>query len=98
MTPIPEEKLDTPCRIGVAEPVALRELVRRYVAHCEDVVAQLLMQGDGAGIGGRAILPAPQEVDGAPLLALMAGIFHAFFSMSVPTTPSRVTWPFSTTM
>jgi Clp amino terminal domain, pathogenicity island component len=39
---IPEDKLDTPCRIGIAEPIPLQELVRRYVAHCEDVVAQLL--------------------------------------------------------
>jgi len=42
---IPEEKLDTPCRIGIAEPIPLQELVRRYVAHCEDIVAQLLMRG-----------------------------------------------------
>jgi hypothetical protein len=39
---IPEDKLDTRCRIGIAEPIPLQELVRRYVAHCEDVVAQLL--------------------------------------------------------
>ncbi|HXM44842.1 MAG TPA: Clp protease N-terminal domain-containing protein [Bryobacteraceae bacterium] len=42
---IPAEKLDTLCRIGVAEPIPLQELVHRYVAHCEDVVAQLLMRG-----------------------------------------------------
>jgi hypothetical protein len=42
---IPEEKMDTPCRIGIAEPIPLRELVRRYVAHCEDVLGQLLMRG-----------------------------------------------------
>src|ERR1019366_5558765 len=30
---IPEEKMDTPCRIGIAEPIPLQELVRRYVAH-----------------------------------------------------------------
>jgi hypothetical protein len=41
---IPEEKLDTPCRIGIAEPIPLQELVRRYVAHCEDIVAQLAMR------------------------------------------------------
>jgi hypothetical protein len=39
---IPEERLDTRCRIGIAEPIPLQELVRRYVAHCQDVVAQLL--------------------------------------------------------
>lgn len=42
---IPQEKLDTPCRIGIAEPIPLQELVSRYVAHCEDVVAQLLTRG-----------------------------------------------------
>jgi hypothetical protein len=42
---IPEEKMDMPCLIGIAEPIPLRELVLRYVAHCEDVVAQLLMRG-----------------------------------------------------
>ena len=34
---IPEEKMDTPCRIGIADPIPLQELVRRYVAHCEDI-------------------------------------------------------------
>jgi hypothetical protein len=38
---IPEAKLDTPCRIGDAEPIPLQELVRRYVAHCGDVMALL---------------------------------------------------------
>jgi hypothetical protein len=42
---IPAEKIDTPCRIGVAESIPLQELVRRYVAHCEDVVGQLLKRG-----------------------------------------------------
>jgi hypothetical protein len=42
---IPEEKLDVQCRIGIAEPIPLQELVRRYVAHCEDIVAQLRMRG-----------------------------------------------------
>ena len=45
ITRIPEEKMDTPCRIGIADPIPLQELVRRYVAHCGDVVAQLLMRG-----------------------------------------------------
>jgi ATP-dependent Clp protease ATP-binding subunit ClpA len=39
---IPEAKIDTPCRIGIAEPIPLQELVRRYVAHCDDIVGQLL--------------------------------------------------------
>ena len=42
---IPDAKLDTPCRIGIAEPIPLQELMRRYVAHCEDILAQLLMRG-----------------------------------------------------
>jgi hypothetical protein len=42
---IPEDKLDVPCRIGIAQPIPLRELVNRYVAHCEDIVGQLLMLG-----------------------------------------------------
>lgn len=42
---IPKEKLDTPCRIGVAEPIPLQELARRYVAHCEDIIGQLLIHG-----------------------------------------------------
>jgi Clp amino terminal domain, pathogenicity island component len=41
---IPEEKLTIPCQIGVADPIPLRELVRRYVSHCEDIVGQLLMR------------------------------------------------------
>jgi hypothetical protein len=42
---IPAEKIDTPCRIGVAEPIPLQEVVRRYVAHVEDVVGQLIVRG-----------------------------------------------------
>ncbi len=42
---IPEDKLDVPCRIGIAQPIPLRELVARYVAHCDDIVGQLLMRG-----------------------------------------------------
>jgi len=42
---VPQEKIDTPCRIGVAESIPLHELVRRYVAHYEDIVTQLLMRG-----------------------------------------------------
>jgi len=45
ITRIPEEQLNIPCRIGIADPIPLQELVRRYVAHCEDIVAQLLMRG-----------------------------------------------------
>jgi hypothetical protein len=39
---IPEEKLDTPCRIGIDEPIPLSELIDRYVDHCDDVLGQIL--------------------------------------------------------
>jgi len=38
---IPEEKLQLPCRIGVAEPVPLAKLVEAYVEHCQDLVEQM---------------------------------------------------------
>ncbi|MBZ5575508.1 MAG: hypothetical protein LAP40_02985 [Acidobacteriia bacterium] len=44
---IPEEKLKTPCRIGVASPVPLGDLIAGYVDHCEDVVGQLLARRPG---------------------------------------------------
>jgi hypothetical protein len=39
---IPEDKLKIPCRVGIAEPIPLSELIARYVAHCDDVVGQIL--------------------------------------------------------
>lgn len=39
---IPEDKLSTPCHIGIEAPIALSGLIARYVAHCEDVVGQIL--------------------------------------------------------
>jgi hypothetical protein len=39
---IPEEKLNTPCQIGIAEPIPLAALVADYVEHCQDVVGQIL--------------------------------------------------------
>lgn len=42
LTTIPEEKLDTPCVIGNAPPVSLLQLVAAYVAHCEDMMKQIL--------------------------------------------------------
>lgn len=42
---IPQDKVHTPCRIGDAAAIPLRELIERYVAHCEDIVGQLLMRG-----------------------------------------------------
>jgi hypothetical protein len=42
---IPEEKVNTPCRIGIAEPVPLTTLITRYLEHCEDIVGQILTEG-----------------------------------------------------
>jgi hypothetical protein len=39
---IPEDKLKIPCRIGITGPIPLSELIARYVAHCDDVVGQIL--------------------------------------------------------
>ncbi|HYL34519.1 MAG TPA: Clp protease N-terminal domain-containing protein [Bryobacteraceae bacterium] len=40
----PETKLNTPCRIGIADPIPLSDLIARYIAHCEDIVGQILAQ------------------------------------------------------
>ncbi|MGA2183076.1 MAG: DinB family protein, partial [Bryobacteraceae bacterium] len=42
---IPEEKLNLPCRIGIAEPIPLERLVANYLDHLEDVLGQILMRG-----------------------------------------------------
>lgn len=42
LSQIPEEKVNMPCRIGIAEPVPLLELVQRYIQTCEDILGQLL--------------------------------------------------------
>jgi hypothetical protein len=39
---IPEEKVNTACRIGIEEPIPLSELIARYIKHCEDIVGQIL--------------------------------------------------------
>ncbi len=39
---MPEDKLKLPCRIGVAEPITLAELVAAYVEHCEDIAGQIV--------------------------------------------------------
>ena len=39
---IPEDKLAVECRIGIADPISLAQLVEAYVAHCEDLVGQIL--------------------------------------------------------
>jgi hypothetical protein len=42
---IPEEKLNLPCRIGIAEPIPLERLAANYLAHLEDVLGQILTRG-----------------------------------------------------
>ena len=39
---IPEDRLKISCRVGIAEPIPLSELIANYIAHCEDVVGQIL--------------------------------------------------------
>lgn len=39
---IPEAKLDTPCRMGIAAPVPLSQLIERYMEHCERMVGEIL--------------------------------------------------------
>jgi hypothetical protein len=42
---IPEEKLNLPCRIGIAEPIPLERLAANYLHHLEDVLGQILTRG-----------------------------------------------------
>ena len=42
MASIPEEKLNTVCRIGIGEPISLATLIERYVAYSEDWIGQIL--------------------------------------------------------
>ena len=39
---VPEEKVNTACRIGIEEPQTLRSLIDRYVAESEDLMGQIL--------------------------------------------------------
>ena len=39
---IPEEKVNTLCRIGVKDPIPLSQLIVRYVEYCGDLVGQIL--------------------------------------------------------
>jgi Clp amino terminal domain, pathogenicity island component len=39
---VPEERLGVPCRIGIADPITLAELVAGYIHYCEDIVGQIL--------------------------------------------------------
>jgi hypothetical protein len=42
---IPEEKLTTPCHIGIEPPRTLNQLIAAYIEHCEDIVGQMLALG-----------------------------------------------------
>lgn len=42
---VPENKLNTPCRIGIREPIALSALIANYVDHCEDILGQIMTRG-----------------------------------------------------
>jgi hypothetical protein len=41
---IPEEKLAASCRVGIEEATTLAKLIDRYLDHCEDLVAQVLVR------------------------------------------------------
>jgi hypothetical protein len=45
---IPEEKNTAMCRVGIEPPVALTTIIDRYVAHCEEVMAEILTVGHHA--------------------------------------------------
>jgi hypothetical protein len=37
-----EDRVEVPCRIGIAGPVPLATLMDAYVEHCQDIVGQIL--------------------------------------------------------
>jgi hypothetical protein len=39
---VPQDKLDVPCRIGIAAPVPLAKLIDAYLEYCQDIVGQIL--------------------------------------------------------
>jgi hypothetical protein len=39
---VPEDKLGAQCRLGIADPISVAQLLTAYVAHCEDIVGQVL--------------------------------------------------------
>jgi hypothetical protein len=43
---VPEDKVNAPCRIGIAEPVPLARMMDAYVQHCQDIVGQILARLD----------------------------------------------------
>jgi hypothetical protein len=44
MAQVPEARLATQFRVGIAEPTTLLHVIERYVEHCEDLVAQVLVR------------------------------------------------------
>ena len=42
---MPEEKLETPCRIGIREPVSLKKMIEDYAEYCENLLGQILSRG-----------------------------------------------------
>jgi hypothetical protein len=42
LSKMPEDKLNTPCRVGIDEPIALKDVITRYITHCEDIIGQIL--------------------------------------------------------
>ncbi|HEY1336645.1 MAG TPA: Clp protease N-terminal domain-containing protein [Bryobacteraceae bacterium] len=42
---VPEQRLETPCRIGIDEPIPLKTLLEHYVGYTGDVLAEILMKG-----------------------------------------------------
>jgi len=41
---VPEARLETPFRAGIEEPTTLLRVIERYVEHCQDLVAQVLVR------------------------------------------------------
>jgi len=39
---VPEDKLDVPFRIGIADPIQFLQLAERYVEHCEEMAGQVV--------------------------------------------------------
>ncbi len=45
LSQVPEDKLDTPCRVGIDPPIPLSRLITAYIEHCEDVLSEILARG-----------------------------------------------------
>lgn len=44
MVHVPEDRLEMVFRVGIEEPTTLLKVIERYVEHCEDLVAQVLVR------------------------------------------------------